>query len=56
MGARVVIEVKPTDVEAVLSAARRAVDQGRVGTEGEEFDTLAAIGAVREALRRAQAT
>lgn len=52
---KVVVEVDPADLRAVIGAARKAVDQGRIGTDGEEFDIVAAIGAVDTALRRGEA-
>lgn len=51
---KISIQIDPRDVGAVLAAARRAVDQRKLDTEGDEFDALAAIGAVDAALRRAQ--
>jgi len=48
------VEVRPGDLHIIINAARKAIDLGRVETEGEQFDILAAIGAIEKALARAQ--
>lgn len=46
--------VRPGDLHILMRAARKAIDLGKCETEGEEFETMAAIGAIEKALGRAQ--
>lgn len=50
----VTIEVRPGDIQIVMNAARKAIDMGHVAVEGEQFDILAACGALEKALSKAQ--
>jgi hypothetical protein len=49
---QITIEVRPGDIEILINAARKAIDMGKIGTEGEEFNIEAAIGAVNRALEK----
>lgn len=48
------IEIRPGDLHILMNAARKAIDLGKIEVEGEQFDILAAVGAVEKALGRAQ--
>lgn len=50
----VLINVRPGDLQILMRAARKAIDLGKCDTEGEQFDILAAAGAVEKALGKAQ--
>jgi hypothetical protein len=50
---KVVIEVRPEDVQSVIRLARLAIDQGKAGLDDEDSEAVASIGALRHALEKA---
>lgn len=50
----ITIEIRPGDLHILMRAARQAIDLGKIETEGEQFDIMAAVGAVEKAIGRAQ--
>lgn len=50
----ILVEVRPGDLQVLMKAARKAIDLGKIETEGEQFDIMASIGAIEKALGRAQ--
>lgn len=45
--------VRPGDLHILMTAARKAIDLGKIDTEGEEFEIQASIGAIERALTKA---
>lgn len=48
------IDVRSGDLHILMRAARKAIDLGRCDVEGEDFEILAACGAVEKAIIKAE--